>query len=127
MLTNSTSPYKTSKFLLVIHRLKRLVFCYVLRVEQGISMVSKKTFICFCWNALYTMQLSMHNYLLQYDGFHSLHFTACGLMQVDRNNFSSLDRSNIVSDTRCPCSHDWRKYTNQHHPHMYSPSVCSLH
>lgn len=73
------------------------------------------------------MQLSMHNFLLQYDGFHNLHFTTCGLMQADRNNSSSLEPSNLLSDTRCPCSHDWRKYMNQHHCHMHSSSVCSVH
>lgn len=66
----------------------------------------EKAFICFCVNALYMMQLSMHSYLLQYDGFHSLHFTACGLMRVDRNNSSSLDHSNTLSYTRYSCSHE---------------------
>lgn len=100
------------------------VFCYVERISM--VYILKKRF-AFVKNNLYTMQLSMQNFLLQYDGFHNLHFTTCGQMQADRNNSSSLEPSNLLSDTRCPCSHDWRKYMNQHHCHMHSSSVCSLH
>lgn len=68
------------------------------------------------------MQLSMHNFILQYDGFHHLHFATSGLMQVVRNNSSSLKPSNPLGSTRCAASHDWRR----HHCHMHASSVCSL-
>lgn len=94
-------------------------------VEQGISMVWIFIFICFlCETTLYMMKLSMRNYLPRYDGFHSQHFTASGLMEVDRNNSSSLGLSDYLCDMSHPRSHDWRKYTNQHHHHMRSLSLC---
>lgn len=68
------------------------------------------------------MQLSMHNFILQYDGFHHLHFATSGLMQVVRTNSSSLKPSNPLGSTGGTASHDWRR----HHCHMHASSDCSL-
>lgn len=89
-----SSLWKNSKFLHVTHWAQEvcILLCWACVPVNFLGI--EKAFICFCVNALYMMQLSMHSYLLQYDGFHSLHFTACGLMRVDRNNSSSLDHSN---------------------------------
>lgn len=68
------------------------------------------------------MQLSMHNFILQYDGFHHLHFATSGLMQVVRTNSSSLKPSNPLGSTGGAASHDWRR----HYCHMRASSDCSL-
>ncbi len=49
--------YKILKSLVMIPQFVKLVLCYVYVVERGISLVQNKTFICFCKNAQYKMQL----------------------------------------------------------------------
>lgn len=83
-----------------MHKLERsLVRRHVLFVEHG--RMNNKNNIGVFFSSLYKMQLSVYNYLLQYDGFRSVCCTVCGLMHGDRNNFSSLDCRHILSDTGC--------------------------
>lgn len=60
-----------------------------------------------CRNSSLHKQLSVHNYPVQYDGFQCSCFTACGITRDDRNNSSSLNRWNVLSDTGCPNSRDY--------------------